>query len=57
MNIKNFNSYNSHCWEFIPEENVIYLFPAWLKHSVQPNLNKNEERISFSFNTEQMLNE
>ena len=29
--------------------NAIYIFPGWLKHSVQPNLTK-EDRISISFN-------
>ena len=29
--------------------NAIYIFPGWLKHSVQPNLTS-EDRISISFN-------
>ena len=32
-------------------ENTLYLFPGWLNHFVNPNLNKTEERISISFNT------
>ena len=32
------------------EENVLLLFPSWLKHYVNPNLS-NEDRISLSFNT------
>ena len=32
-------------------ENTLYIFPSWLKHSVLANENKEEERISISFNT------
>ena len=32
-------------------ENTLYIFPSWLKHFVQANKNKEEERISISFNT------
>ena len=28
---------------------AIYVFPGWMKHSVQPNLTK-EDRLSVSFN-------
>jgi uncharacterized protein (TIGR02466 family) len=38
-------------------ENTLYLFPGWLKHSVNPSQNKTEERISISFNTGQMIKE
>ena len=31
-------------------ENRLILFPSWLKHNVQPNLNSKKERISISFN-------
>ena len=31
-------------------ENTLYLWPSWLKHYVEPNMNKTEERISISFN-------
>jgi len=31
-------------------QNRLYIFPSWLRHLVKPNLNKNEDRISFSFN-------
>lgn len=48
-NIKNFNHYNSTSWAFKPEDNYLFLFPAWLNHSVKPNLSQ-EERISISFN-------
>jgi len=30
--------------------NRLYLFPNWLKHSVEPNLNTKEKRVSISFN-------
>jgi uncharacterized protein (TIGR02466 family) len=46
----NFNNYNSKTWNLYSEENIMYIFPSWLKHVVGPNLSK-EERISFSFNT------
>ena len=32
-------------------EKRLYIFPSWLKHYVSPNLNKDQERISISFNT------
>ena len=48
---KEFNEYNSKTWWKPVVENTLYLFPGWLKHYVQPNLNKTEERISISFNT------
>jgi uncharacterized protein (TIGR02466 family) len=44
-----FNGYNSSEWKFKPEENMLYLFPSWLKHYVHPNLS-DQERISISFN-------
>ena len=48
---EDFNSYNSEVWFKPAVENTLYLFPSWLKHRVEPNKNKNEERISLSFNT------
>jgi len=30
--------------------NRLYLFPNWLRHGVESNMNKEEERISLSFN-------
>ena len=45
------NVYNARtCW-MQSEVNMLYLFPAWLNHSVETNKNKTEERISISFNT------
>ena len=32
------------------EESILYLFPSWQNHYVEPNLNKKEKRISISFN-------
>jgi len=32
------------------KEGTVYLFPSWLKHYVEPNLNIDEKRISISFN-------
>ena len=45
------NVYNSRTWWMPSEVNMLYLFPAWLKHSVEPNRNEVEERISIAFNT------
>ena len=45
------NKYNSPIWSKSVSENQLYLFPSWLLHSVYPNENKTEERISISFNT------
>ena len=49
-NVSKYNSTNSSEWFFKPEENYLILFPGYLKHSVAPNLNKKEKRISISFN-------
>ena len=49
-NVSKYNSTNSSEWFFKPEENNLILFPGYLKHSVGPNLNKKEKRISISFN-------
>ena len=48
---KEFNEYNSTSWFKPAVENNLYLFPSWLNHFVDPNLNKTEKRISISFNT------
>ena len=47
---KDLNFYNSEIWWMPAEVNILYLFPGWLKHSVEANKNKTEERISISFN-------
>tara|TARA_R100000664_G_C2714141_1_gene109884 strand:- start:317 stop:871 length:555 start_codon:yes stop_codon:yes gene_type:complete len=48
-NAKKYNEYNSSTWRSIPEENKCILFPSYLTHYVEPNLNK-KERVSISFN-------
>ena len=45
------NVYNARTWWMPSKANILYLFPAWLNHSVETNKNKTEERISISFNT------
>ena len=54
LNVENpeeVNTYNARTWWMPSEVNMLYLFPAWLNHSVELNKNKTEERISISFNT------
>ena len=43
------NVYNSDTWWLPAKANTLYIFPSWIKHSVQPNMS-DEERISISFN-------
>ena len=45
-----FDKQNSIIWltEVMPGR--LYIFPSWLRHDVEPNLNKKEKRISISFN-------
>ena len=47
--VSQFNQYNSKIWTVAPEENKCILFPSYLEHYVESNLNK-KERISISFN-------
>tara|TARA_R100001594_G_scaffold2921_1_gene11251 strand:- start:1102 stop:1650 length:549 start_codon:yes stop_codon:yes gene_type:complete len=47
--INNYNEYNSSTFQLRPEKNLCVLFPSYLNHYVEPNLNK-KERISISFN-------
>lgn len=49
--VSNWTTYNSSEWELEANEGIMYLFPSWLNHYVLPNNNKDEERISMSFNT------
>lgn len=49
-NVKNWNEYNSYTWWMPSEENMLYIFPSWLEHFVDPNQNQNEERISIALN-------
>jgi uncharacterized protein (TIGR02466 family) len=46
----NYNNHNSIQWKIDPEEGDFILFPSWLHHHVNPNLNDEEDRISISFN-------
>ena len=48
--IKNVNSYNYGTVDMPATTGTLYLFPNWLNHSVEPNLNKKEKRISIAFN-------
>ena len=44
------NVYTSISWNVNAVVGRLYIFPSWLRHDVQPNLNKKEKRISISFN-------
>ena len=48
--MNNFNNYNSPRWFLPAEAGLLYLFPGYLNHSVEPNMNKTTKRISISFN-------
>tara|TARA_R100000781_G_C4072218_1_gene124855 strand:- start:740 stop:1297 length:558 start_codon:yes stop_codon:yes gene_type:complete len=48
--LSEYNKYNSAVWKMKPVENQIIMFPGWLRHRVEPNLNKKGKRISISFN-------
>lgn len=48
--LNDFNNANSQLWRFEPKQGELYLFPGWLKHSVEPHMNEKEDRISISFN-------
>lgn len=51
-NVTSWNPKNSLTWSFEPKENELYIFPSFYKHSVTPNMNKKEKRISISFNSQ-----
>lgn len=38
-------------WRMPAETGKLYVFPSWLSHSVDPNLDKNKKRISISWNS------
>ena len=48
--MNSYNPMNSYSFSFKPMVNRLVLFPSWLEHSVEPNLNPDKKRISFSFN-------
>ena len=49
VDFKEWNMFNIHTRWQEARENILYVFPSWLKHRVEPNLS-NEKRISISFN-------
>ncbi len=44
------NQLNSGIVSLTPRKNILFIFPSWANHSVDPNLS-DEPRISLSFNT------
>ena len=50
ISFKKWNSYNSSVVWKRAKENLLFIFPSWLKHRVEPNLSDGD-RISISFNT------
>ena len=48
--MNNFNAYNSPRWRLPVKAGSLYLFPGYVNHSVEPNMNKTTKRISISFN-------
>jgi uncharacterized protein (TIGR02466 family) len=51
MDIKNFNENNCGYISFKPEIGDLILFPGWLMHGSNNDINLSEERIALSFNT------
>lgn len=49
-NIEKYEKYNSSSYFYNSIAGKMYIFPSWLRHFVQPNLNKKEKRVSISFN-------
>lgn len=47
---KKYNNYTSPEWWMPVEAGKLYIFPHYLKHYVKPNMNKDELRVSLSFN-------
>jgi|TARA_X000001388_G_scaffold23776_1_gene16253 uncharacterized protein (TIGR02466 family) len=48
--LKEFTPQNSSSWKIDVKDGDLLLFPSWLKHAVEPNLNKKEHRMSLAFN-------
>lgn len=48
--IKKYTEHNSPFFNINSIESNLILFPGWLKHGVEANLNKKENRVSLSFN-------
>jgi len=49
-NGRKFNQYNSCSWTYKPVAGQLLIFPSWLEHFTSPNLEKDVERITISFN-------
>tara|TARA_Y100000004_G_C8790398_1_gene358961 strand:+ start:66 stop:635 length:570 start_codon:yes stop_codon:yes gene_type:complete len=47
---EHYNLHNSTSWKIDPTANQLLIFPSFLRHYVEPNLNLNEDRMSISFN-------
>ncbi len=48
--VKDFTAHTSAKWFYEALVGRLYIFPSWLNHYVESNLNKKEKRISISFN-------
>jgi len=46
--------YNSTDWTLPIKENCFYVFPPWLRHSVESN-HSNQDRISISLNAQEWI--
>lgn len=49
-NFTDYNIFNSDIWSYAPTTGELLLFPSWLNHEVEKNLNE-EPRIIIGFNT------
>jgi uncharacterized protein (TIGR02466 family) len=47
--ISDYTEFNAASWSVLPETGKLIIFPSWLEHYVEPNL-ENQERISIAFN-------
>ena len=50
IRLSEFNNINSASWWLLSQKHTCYIFPSYYLHRVNPNLNKEEERYSISFN-------
>lgn len=48
--INYFNRFNSSTFTYFPNKFDLIFFPGWVFHSVEPNMDKKNSRISISFN-------
>jgi len=48
--VKYYNHFNSPLWKINAESGDLLIFPSWIEHEVNPNLNENEDRISIAMN-------